>query len=175
MGGDEAARYRFTMIPSRIQSHHRSTEVDLRARVRPRWNTKQAPQADRKSAVCHASPVRLGVGSSRVPYLVLFLDLQIIVDFAHAVHLLRQLFCACFLISRFDDTVQRNDLLGCVDIYSVRLAALSATSLAFTAVVIVESSTYCPAVSPVIAVQPVVDNNKAIAIAPKTGLILPIS
>jgi hypothetical protein len=61
---------------------HRGLTYALRAHV-------EAPQANRNSAVCHASPVLLGVGPSRVPYLVLFLDLQIIVDFAHAVHLLR--------------------------------------------------------------------------------------
>lgn len=77
---------------NQIAFHHDSIEgfkvsprVDLRARVRD----LEAPRANRKSAVCHATPVRLGVGPSRVPYLVLFLDLQIIVDFAHAVHLLR--------------------------------------------------------------------------------------
>jgi hypothetical protein len=106
--------------------------------------------------------VRLGVGPSRVPYLVLFLDLQIIVDFAHAVHLLRQLFCACFLISGFDDTVQRNDLLRRVDIYSSKVSSLIRDQFGFHRggdCGVIHVLRIAPAVLPVIAVQPVVDNN----------------
>jgi hypothetical protein len=42
----------------------------------------------------------------------------------------------------------------------VRLASLSAASFVFTLAVIVESSTYCPALSPVIDVHPLVDRAK---------------
>jgi hypothetical protein len=52
----------------------------------------------------------------------------------------------------------------------VKLAAFSPTNLALTLLVIVESSTYSPALSPVIEVQPVADNKSASTAEIKIGL-----
>src|ERR1044072_6609432 len=54
----------------------------------------------------------------------------------------------------------------------VKLPILSAASLVFTEAVIVESSTFWPAVSPVIAVQPAAESSRAIAKEPKIGFIV---
>jgi len=52
----------------------------------------------------------------------------------------------------------------------VKLAAFSPTSFDFTVAVIVESSTYCPAVSPVIEVHPAAESNNASIMEISMGL-----
>ena len=89
--------------------------------------------------------------------LIAALDLQVVVHSAHAAHLHGQLLGARLLFGRLDHAVERDHTIGRVDIDTGKVRHFVRYELGFH----FESSIFCPAVLPVMDVQPVADNSSA--------------